>query len=373
MNILIFSWRSPGHPNAGGAEKVTFEHARAWVKAGHNVFWFSSFYKKAKRWETKDGVVIIRRGHYVLGVRIQAFLWYFFGKHERFDLVIDEFHGIPFFTPLFVRAKILAFIHEVAKEVWRFNPWPKPLNIIPAFLGKFLEPFIFKIFYKKIPFMTVSNSTKSDLIKWGIPCENIRVIHNGVKVLSPKRKIVKNGKKTALYLGALSEDKGTLDAIRVFSEIDKKDKNWQYWIVGKGTRDFVKKVEKLAKELGVYSKTKIFGFVNEGRKFELISLSCVLINPSFHEGWGLVNIEANSLGIPVVGYNVSGMKDSVINGKTGILVEPGNYKSLADEALKLVLDKKKYKLFSKNCKKWAKNFTWQKSTKESLKYIESLI
>ena len=88
MNILILSWRGPGHPYEGGAEIVTHEHAKAWIKAGHNVTLFTSSYDKAKPNENIDGVEIIRSGSQLGGVHLSAFVWYLFGKHQKFDLVV---------------------------------------------------------------------------------------------------------------------------------------------------------------------------------------------------------------------------------------------------------------------------------------------
>jgi len=51
--------------------------------------------------DTIDGIRIIRKGYQYLGVQIAAFFWYLFSKHDNFDLVVDQFHGIPFFTPLY--------------------------------------------------------------------------------------------------------------------------------------------------------------------------------------------------------------------------------------------------------------------------------
>lgn len=371
MNILILSWRSPGHPNEGGAEQVTLEHARYWVKHGHNVVWFSSEYPGGKVQENVGGVEIIRKGGYVLGVRFYAILWYFLGSHPKFDLVVDEFHGIPFFTPLFIKTRKLAFIHEVAKEVWKLNPWPKPFNLIPSIIGANLEPFIFKYLYKKAPFMTVSESTREDLIKWGIPRKGITVVHNGVSLKLPKR-IVKNKVKTAMYLGAISEDKGTFDALKVFAGIERKDEDWQYWVVGKGTKEYIKELKEEAKNLGIYNKLKFWGFVDDKKKFQLLSEAWILVNPSIREGWGLVNIEAAACEAPVFGYEVSGMKDSVQNGKTGILVKPGETQELASEILEIVNNKSKYQLFQAKSKKWSEKFSWEKSDKESLELIESL-
>lgn len=371
MNILILSWRSPGHPNEGGAEQVTLQHAKAWVKAGHDVVWFSSEFNSAKTQEVVSGVIIIRKGGYVLGVRWQAFLWYLFGRHPKFDLVVDEFHGLPFFTPFYVRGRKLAFIHEVAKEVWKLNPWPKPFNLIPAILGTYFEPFLFKYLYKKVPFMTVSESTKEDLIKWGIPKRGVHVINNGVSLHLPKQ-IIKNPIKTAMYLGAISEDKGIFDVLKIFAGVERKDEGWQYWIVGKGTPDYLHKLKDEVRKLGIREKIKFFGFVEERQKFKLLSDAWVLINPSVREGWGLVNIEAAASETPVFGYKVSGMKDSVMDEKTGYLVDLHDTQALADLVVKMTRDKSKYQTFRKNSANWAKKFSWDRSNRESLELIESL-
>lgn len=121
LKILIFSWRGPKHPHQGGAEIVTHEHAKAWVRAGHDVTLFTSHFDDAEFEETIDGVKIIRAGSQILTVQLKAFLWYFFRNKNSFDLVIDQFHGLPFFTPLYVRSQKLAFIHEVTKDVWKYR------------------------------------------------------------------------------------------------------------------------------------------------------------------------------------------------------------------------------------------------------------
>lgn len=370
LNILILSWRGPGHPNAGGAEISTHEHVKGWVKAGHSVTLFTSSYQGAKKEEIIDGVKILRRGRQVFGVQWQAFNWYIFKAHPKFDLVIDQFHGIPFFTPLFVKEKKLGFIHEVAKEVWRLNPWPKPMFFIPAILGTLIEPLIFKFLYRKIPFMTVSNSTKEDLVDWGIPEENITIVHNGINV--PKIKIPKKeSKETLIFLGALSEDKGIKDALEVFSQVDKRG-NFQFWIVGKSDSKFLELLKKQSKELNLNKKIKFWGYVSEDKKFELLARAHVLVNPSTREGWGLVVIEAASVGIPTVAYDVSGLRDSIVNGRTGILCKKRNTLNLTEAVMELINDKIRYAGISKQAFLWSKNFNWEKSSKMSLDLINRI-
>ncbi len=368
MNILIFSWRGVGHPNAGGAEIATHEHAEAWVKAGHSVTLFSSHFAGCKKIESVDGVQIIRRGRQLVGVQIAGLFWYLFGKHPKFDIVVDQFHGIPFFTPLYVKTKILAYIHEVATEVWKTNELPRPYNLIAAFMGPIIEPLVFK-FYKNIDFLTVSDSTKKDLIGLGVNKNKITVIENGVntvKVGTQKKE------KIITFLGALSQDKGVEDSIKILEEVLKKDEGWKLNIVGKGNQQYLSKLKSTAKELGINKNIEFFGYVTDRKKFEILAKSYCLVNPSIHEGWGLVNIEANYVGTPVFAYKVKGIKDSVIDQKTGMLFEKADFHGMAMEIVKLYSDKKRYDEMSKHCLKWSSKFSWEKSTKESTELIESL-
>ena len=368
MNILIFSWRGVGHPNSGGAEVATHEHSKAWVKAGHSVTVFTSYYKGCNDRETIDGVQFIRRGRQLVGVQIAGVFWYLFGRHEKYDIVVDQFHGIPFFTPLYVKTKILAYIHEVATEVWKKNELPRPYNLIAAYVGPIVEPLIFK-FYKKIDFLTVSDSTKKDLIGFGVNKTKITVIENGV--ITVKVKIVKK-EKIITFLGALSRDKGVEDSIRILAEVLRKDEGWKLKIVGKGNQEYISKLKTTAKELGINKNVEFTGYVAERKKFEILARSFCLVNPSIHEGWGLVNIEANSVGTPVFGYKVKGITDSVVDNNTGILVDIGDVRQTAMEMVKLQSDKKRYETLSQNCLKWSNKFSWKKSTKESLELIESI-
>lgn len=370
MKILVLSWRGPGHPNAGGAEVSTHEHAKGWVKAGHSVTLFTSYYRGAKKEETIDGVKIKRCGRQVFGVQWQAFKWYLLESHGQFDLVIDQFHGIPFFTPIYVRVKKLGFIHEVAKEVWKLNPWPKPIFFIPAILGTLIEPLIFKFLYWKIPFMTVSNSTKQDLMSWGIAKTDITIVHNGVNL--PNIKIPrKETKSTLIYLGAISKDKGIEEALRVFSLLNRKG-DFQFWIVGKSDPAYLEFLKNLTKNLGIEKKTKFWGYVPDDKKYELLGKSHILVNPSVREGWGLVVIEAAQMGTPTVAYDVPGLRDSIVNGKTGVLDKKHKPESMAETILDLLKNVGRYQKMKDEAIKWSKNFSWEKSSLQSLSLIEKI-
>lgn len=368
MNILILSWRGPKHPHSGGAELVTHEHAKAWVKSGHIVTLFTSDFEGAKKNEIIDGIKIIRRGNQILSVQFQAFRWYLFENQEKFDLVIDQFHGLPFFTPLYVRSRKLGFIHEVTKDVWKYNPLPEPFHSVVSLIGQKGEPWIFKCFYKNIPFLTVSESTRQELIEIGISKKNIEIIQNGVKTQIPEI-IVK--KPIVTFLGAIAEDKGIEDALTVFSLL--KNKKLHFWVIGKHDDDYFKKVSQLSKKLSLSGRIKFWGFVSEKKKIELLAQSLVVVNPSVREGWGLTVLEAASVGTPTVAYNVSGLKDAIINNQTGLLSEEKTPEALAALTEEILSNKTLYKKLQQNGIKRAGQFDWKKSTGLSLKFISRIV
>lgn len=364
MKILIFNWRDIRHPLAGGAEISLFEHAKYWQKKGASVTWFASTFCGAKNTEMIDGIKIIRKGsHYT--VQLLGFFYYISGKFSNVDVVIDSFHFIPFFTPLYVKeAKILALINEPAKKLWFKNIF-FPLSLA----GYMLEPLFF-VFYKKKQFITGSNSIAEEISRdYKINNKNINVINHGV-TLGPERFYPKEKLPTIIYASRISADKGIEDAIKAVAEIMQTIPQIQFWIIGRAEyKDYLQKIKNLIKAKKIDKITSLYGFVIEEKKFELFARAWILIHPSVREGWGLNVIEANSVGTPAIGYNVAGLKDSIQNGKTGILVKP-NARDLARKTTELIQDSQELKKLAKTAVKWANNFTWSKSCEESWRLIQ---
>ncbi len=370
MNILVFSWRDIKHPKAGGAEQVMHEHAKGWVQVGHKVTHFSAKMEGLSNNEIIDGVKFIRSGYQYLGVIISG-LFYYIKNRKNIDLVIDEFHGIPFFTPLYVKKPKLAVIQEVARKVWLLNPLPWPLNWVVGIIGFLGEPFIF-LFYKSTPFITGSNSAKEAVSKFGIPLKNITVVPHGVIVNKGKMAKRKAKVKTIVYLGVLSRDKGIEDAIKCF-KILSLNGEFQFWVIGRPeTKRYGEKIKGLVLKSGLNGKIKFFGFVPQDKKFKLLSKAHILINPSAHEGWGLVNIEANSMGTPVVAYSSAGLVDSVKDGVSGLICSLNNTENLAEKILKMLDNENYYKELQMGSINWSKNFSWRISRGLSKTLIEKI-
>jgi len=369
MRILVFSWRDPKHPTAGGAEQVMHEHMQGWIKAGYKVTLFSSRVKGLPNEENLDGVEVVRKGDQYLGVKIAAFLFWLKNK-ENYDFVVDQFHGVPFFTPLYINKPKLAVLQEVAGKVWFLNEFPFPFNFLVGLFGFIIEPIVF-LFYRCTPFMVGSNSAKIDLVKMGIPARNITVVPHGVIVYMPQPFPYKEKVKTIAFLGALAKDKGIEDALRSFSFLNRKD-NFQFWVIGRGSPEYKDYLLSVCGKLGIVNKVKFWGFVDQEKKFELLARAHVLINPSIREGWGLVNIEANGVGTPVIAYKSSGLVDSVKDGQSGIICKANTPDFLAEEVMNLMNDENLYRKLQQGATVWGKKFSWQKSKQTSLKLINNI-
>ena len=367
MNILVFSWRDPKHQLAGGAERSMYEHMRGWVEAGHHVTLFASKIDKMPNFETIDGVNIIRRGYQYLGVQV-AGLFYYLKNNKKYDFVIDQFHGVPFFTPLYVRKPKLAVLQEITREVWLTNPLKFPLNLIIGIIGYVFEPFVF-LLYRNTNFMVGSKSAKEDLIKYGINNNKITIVPHGVVPPLQKVSLTKEKIKTITFFGTVTADKGIMDAIKAFSILNKKGE-YKFWVMGRfETEDYKSKVMAEVNRLGIKNKTKFWGNISDEEKFELLAKSHVLVNPSIREGWCIINIEANLMGTPVVAYPSQGLVDSVKNNLSGILTKTSTCQELAEVIFRIINNNNEYQKLSTGAKKWASQFTWEKSKKLSLNLI----
>lgn len=370
LNILILNWRDITHPWAGGAEIHLHEIAKRLRKRGHDVTLICGGYENCKTHDKIDGINITRVGdtysyyYYVL----KNFLYRTIKIHENYDLIIEDINKIPFFTPLFDRAKKLAIIHHLNGKIF-FKELPLPVAIV-AYISEKMIPLI----YRNVPFVVVSDSAKAELSKIGIPDKSIHVIHNGLNNGIFKRSNLSHKARwpTIVYLGRLKRYKRIDLLVRAMKIIAEKIPRSRLLIIGSG--DAKGELESLVAQLDLKNHIKFTNYVQEKEKVRLLSKAWVCVNPSLKEGWGITVIEANACGTPAIAYDVPGLRDSILDGKTGILVkENGNFEKLAEAILAILKDEELRKKLSKNALEWSKEFTWDKSAREFEKVMEAAV
>lgn len=216
-----------------------------------------------------------------------------------------------------------------------------------------------------------SSSYKDKIIKFLLRADKVIVLGNSwdsyVKSLNNKintvimRNSVECVKETVefkdknvniLFLAVITERKGILDLVRA-ANIIKKDSdleeyNINFIIAGSGKEE--NKVQELVSSLGLSDLFIFEGWVGKEKKIELLKKSQLFILPSYNEGLPLSILEAMSYGLPIITTNVGSIEDAVINGFNGIIIEPGKVEDIAKAIKDIIINKKRWKLFSKNSK-----------------------
>ncbi|MFH0795605.1 MAG: glycosyltransferase family 4 protein [Candidatus Omnitrophota bacterium] len=355
MRILIFNWRDLKHPQAGGSEFFLQEQAKIWVQNGHHVTWICSGWKGCfQKKEIVDGIEIIRIGNRVT-MYLLAPLKYLLIK--RPEVIIDAENGIPFFTPLFAKAKKVLLIYHIHQNVWR-----KEMIFPFSWCGYFLEMMAMPIVYRNIPIVTISPSSNEDIKR--MFCREGKIIYPGIdlKKYFPKEK---SGNPEVVFIGRLKRYKSVDILLKTAALL--KDELITFYILGSG--DEGKSLKEMAGRLQL--KKVIFkGFISEKEKIEYLQRAWLVVNPSMVEGWSITNIEANACGTIVIGSNVGGIKDSIIDGDTGLLFPYGDFQILSKKIKNLISDEKGRRVMEKKALLWAQRFSWEESAHRFMEILK---
>lgn len=347
IRILAYNWRDICNPSAGGAEVYTHQILHRLVNSGHEATVFTSAFKGCQAEEIIDGVKYVRNGGR-LSVYSKAKRFYHrFG--DAYDLVIDEINTVPFMTPKFVEhSKIVALIHQLAREFW-FYETPYPV----AWIGyRFLEHRWLRL-YRSIPTITVSSSTKIELEELGF--RRVSVVHNGLNTIPRKSVPEKSLEPTIVFVGRMKKAKKPGDVVEAFNVLKQKHPTLHLTMVGDGYCR-----ESLMNE---NRDVEFVGYVPRDTRDELVKRAWVIAVPGVREGWGQVVTDANALGTPAVGYDIPGLRDSIIDGHSGILVKP-NPTSLAAGLDSILSDNQMRRDMTSKALEWSRSFDWDRSARE---------
>lgn len=357
----MLNWRDPKSPLAGGAERVTRAYLEGLVARGHEVCWFTHAYPDCVERETLGGIQIIRAGD-VLSRYPKVLGWY--RKQPRFDLVIDQHHGVPWFAPWWCRTNCVAFLHEVLGPIWDcFYRWPK--NTI----GKFQERWIYW-FYRNVPFWTGCESTRRQLQEFGV--RNVSVISYGVDTRAldkPDERPLIPPFRLAM-VSRLAPNKRVAHGIRALKALRDRSVDARLTIMGSGMEEG--ELRRLAAELGLRDRVEFAGRVSEEEKLSRLKQSHVLLHTSVREGWGLNVVEANAMATPAVVYPVPGLVDSTCHLQTGLVAERETPDALADSLDFLLKNESVYQKFRNNAWRHAQSMHWSAVLPGACDWLEKM-
>ena len=358
----MLNWRDPENPLAGGAESVTLGYLSDLVRRGHEVFWLSHSFEGAPQYSEINGIQIHRLGN-LLKSRIMAPLW--IKRHSPIDLVIDQHHGIPWFSPIWSKNNSISFIHEVLGPIWNtFFPFPI------AFLGTLQEKLTIYL-YRNHLFWTSCLSTEKQLIKLGVL--SVTRIPYGVDIspltILPDKNIDKPVK--LVMISRLAPNKRIDHGLKALRILLDKGVDANLTIVGSGQMH--DSLKKLALEYGLEDFCLFTGRVSDEGKQKILSDAHLLLHSSVREGWGLNVIEANAYGTPAVVYPVPGLIDSTVDNVTGYVTSDESPQALADKIIEITENPVDYALIRTNAWTSSQSYLWEKVLNISSPFLENCL
>ncbi len=175
-----------------------------------------------------------------------------------------------------------------------------------------------------------------------------------------------------LCVGRLVEKKGVRYLIEAFSLLPNRiQERTHLWIVGTG--DEFMPLQQLAEQLGILRHTRFTGEVANADLPDYYSAADLFVSPSAMEGQGVVFLEAFAAQCCVIASNVGGIPEIIQDGKTGILVNPGNPHQLA-QAIQALLENPELRTYlSNNAHAFvAQHFAWPKIARQFIHLYREL-
>ncbi|WP_414468690.1 glycosyltransferase family 4 protein [Methanobacterium sp. ACI-7] len=361
----------------GGAEKRVYELAKRLAQKGHDVHWYGIGW-----WWPQEG----RRDIELKGIKLHGvcepidlyskerrsikeailFSIKLFPRlmEERYDVI--DCQGFPFFScftskvhSLLGKSTLIITLHEVWNDYW-YKYIGKA-----GFFGKSIEKIMV---YLSNNLITVSKKTKKDL-KGIKPSEKSIIIPNGIDFNHINNIIPSNEKSDVIFAGRLIKEKNIDILIKSIYLAKDKIPNIQCLIIGDGPERL--KLEKLVHELNLSNNVIFKGFMeNYDDLISYMKSSKVFVLPSTREGFGIVVIEANASGLPVivVKHKMNAACDLIEDNINGFISEFSE-ESISDKIINSInADRKMHN----NCIKTAKKYDWNMIINKIEKYYESV-
>jgi len=355
QRVLLLNWRDRTHPLAGGAEVYTWQIGQRLAANGSQVTVFTARHAGSEKESTDAGMRIVRGGG-TFGVYLAA-AWFLFWHRREFDAVVDFQNGIPFFAPLFAgrRRAVVCVVHHVHTEQFALHfRWPF------SRIGQFLEGPASRKVYGARPVVAVSPSTRRDVRRRLRLRGPIHVVPNGSAVRPHVPAGSRSEHPRIVVVSRLVSHKRFDLLVEAVPELLRRHPDLRVDIAGDGPERQV--LTARAAELGLSDVVTFHGFVSADKREELLAAGWLTTSPSQAEGWGLTVIEANAAGVPAVAFDVPGLRDSVVPGRTGWIIPRDT--SLADglsTALATLADVEVAAEMADRCRVWAGSFSWDTS------------
>ncbi|MFJ4198657.1 glycosyltransferase family 4 protein [Streptomyces sviceus] len=342
--IVFLAHRDLDNPAAGGSELLVDRLADGLTRLGHQVTLLCGGPASYR-----DYRVVSAGGEFGHYLRARTA---FARQVGETDLLVEVCNGMPYLAPLWHHGPTLCLVNHVHTDLWKMR-FGGPLAPA-ARIGRRLEHWALAgaAARHRSLLVAVSPSTAQALRAIGVERDRIRVVHNGVE--EPEPLVRRSPEPLFVAVGRLVEYKRIDLLLRLWERV-RPVTGGRLVIVGDGPER--SRLEQLAGP-GV----EFTGHVSEAEKHRLLCEAWLLLHPSAVEGWGLVVTEAATRKTPTIAFDVPGLRDSVVDGETGVLAQGES--SFAAAWCTLTLSGHRRELMGKAAQDRAARYRWHRTVRQ---------
>ncbi len=359
LRILVLADRCWAHPQGGGSGANLYAQVRRWAAAGHRVTVIAGDYPGAARLEHAGPNLTVHR----MGGRASVFpraVWATMrGLGRDADVVLEVINGITFLTPLWLHTPRVALVCHPHRDLYvgEFGRYRGRA------LAALLEELPLRVLYRRATFLTISESARDDLVQIdGLGRERVSVAYCGVEpgLFGPAQR---DEKPRLVHLGRLKAYKRIEHVLDVLEAIPGATLD----IVGEG--DHREALEADIVRRGLTDRVTMHGHVDEETRAALYARAWILLTASSSEGWGLTVIEAALCATPSAALAVGGLRESIVDGKTGILAR--DISELTARVRDLIADRDRLEELGEAARRRALTFTWERTAADNLRVLRA--
>lgn len=360
----------------GGAEKVVEALLEIWPDAPVYTTVFLPKYagphrSRIEKWNIKTSILqyIPFKAKLVSLFRFVAPIIFYFTDLSKYDVVITSNAGTytsPNFVKVGSKTLFIAYYHTPPRYLygypvandWTNNWFRRTLLVLGQIPMHFLRILDFKS--AQLPKYIIANSQEVAKRIEKFYRRDATVIYPPVEIPDSSQFTVHSSRSYYLIGGRVSRHKGHDIAIKAFTKLGLPLKVFGGTFASYGLEQFKKNAGK---------NIEFLGEVSEKKKWELMRGAKAFIFPSEQEDFGIIPVEAMAAGTPVIALNQGGVKETVINGKTGLFFEERTPESL----VKAVLKFEGMKFKQEDCINQAKKFSKERFKASIMNYVLSIM
>lgn len=288
-------------------------------------------------------------------------------RGSGFDVVVEDLNKVPLFAPAWIDRPLVLLVHHL------FGRTAFDEATLPVAAATWLLERPLGIVYGDVPVEAVSRSTADDLVARGIDRTRITVIPNGVDLARyrPDPALGRFPEPTVLYLGRLKRYKRVDLVIRALHRLRARGVSARLVIAGTG--DDAPRLRRLIAELGLEGDVEMSGYVDEERKLELFRRAWVHAFTSPKEGWGISNLEAAACGTATVASDSPGLRESVVDGRTGYLVPHGDVEAVAGAIEAILTDAGLRDRLGTQARAFAEGYSWDTAADRTEHHLRQIV